>query len=76
MSNDTKIRIDIGRGHIDVINFIGLEDLSLLQLLINFHLKHHISLLFVLKSVHKFTLQCKLPLLIKTFCLDTSGKVR
>jgi hypothetical protein len=53
-------------------SFNQFTKFSLLQHLINFSLKHYFAIVIVKVVVHKLTLQCKVSLLIRTFCLDIS----
>jgi hypothetical protein len=62
--------------HIYIKSF--LQNFLLFQQRINFSLKHiKIKQLLVLRIfMHQFTLQCKVPLPVKTFRLDVSALVR
>jgi hypothetical protein len=68
MSINIKYDLNV-MGVMSLLNhFVGLENFYLLLNLINFSLKYHILLLFVLQIVeHKVTLHRKFPLLVKMF---------
>jgi hypothetical protein len=72
-----KFHIDTGGDHIETKLLVSLENVYLLWHLINCSFRHHILPLFVLQIlVYKFTLKWIVPLLIKTFYLDISDKIR
>jgi hypothetical protein len=72
-----KFRINIGDDHIDIKSFDHFRNFLNVSPCNNFSLKHHILPLLVLQVVvYKFTLQCKVLPLIKTFCIDSSDKIR
>lgn len=63
--------------YIDVDIVIGVEFFKLSQYLIKASQSHHNLLPFVLETVvHKFTLKREVTLLIETFCLDVTDKIK